>query len=191
MIVAPPRTVTRGSFEANAATNAAKGAPYKAGHDTSAAGRMQRARQPETLPGYLRWYAEAWDDEVPTTLHKVEVWASSGEIVDGSGDKVSDPGGSKLGTRAWGNQFRRYMENVDSECDADGFYIRPMHAALSRMERRWPLTARSLFAVAQSGYDWRGVAERGHWAEEMFYRFLMDAFAALWKEYRDEVVRLT
>lgn len=185
MIVSPPpKTGNRGAFET-------RDRPHADEHERSLERRSDRGRQPDTLPGYLRWYAEAWDAEVPTKLHKVEVWASSGEIVSGDGVKTIDPGGSKLGAKAWGNQFRRYMENVDSECDADGFYIRPMHAALSRMERRWPLTARSLFAVAQSGYDWRGVAERGHWAEEMFYRFLMDAFAALWKEYRDEVVRLT
>lgn len=152
---------------------------------------MSKGIMPKGLNGLLRWYAEGWDAEVPTTLHKAETWY--GRDRDGNGQTwpAELTGGSHLGTRAHTESFRRYIEEAESQCDPDGYYVRPMHAALSRLGRRWPLTARALFAVAQSGFDWRGVAERGHWPEEMFCLFAEQALARLWTEYRDQVVRLT
>lgn len=156
--------------------------PHQSDHERSVARRMDKGRMPANLGGFLKWYADGWDSEVPTRLHKPEVWRDHG---------IHAEGGSKLGSPAWGDQFRRYMENVASECDEDGYFVRPMHAALSRIARRYPLTARALFAVAQSGYDWKAVALRGGWADEMFYLYLVQALTMLWHEHRDEVVRLT
>ncbi len=156
--------------------------PHRDEHTASVERRADKGRMPTSLGGFLKWYSDGWDAEVPTSLHKTEVWRDHG---------IHAEGGSKLGTPAWGDRFRRYMENADSECDQDGYFARPMHAALSRIGRRYPLTARALFAVAQSGYDWKGVATRGGWADELFYLYLVQAFTLLWHEYRDEVVRLT
>lgn len=180
MIVAPPRTGTRGSL--NAEINAAKAAPHRGDHAESLERRFVKGAQPKTFGALLKWYSDIWDAEVPTSIHKSEVWRDHG---------IHAEGGSKLGSPAWGDRFRRYIENSDAEVDEDGWFVRPMHAALSRIGRRWPLTARSLFAVAQSGYDWRGVATRGGWSEEMFAVYLTQALTMLWVEYRDEVVRLT
>lgn len=155
--------------------------PHKADHERSAYQRMDKGIMPKTLPGLLRWYSEGWDMEVPTALHKSEVWRDHGPQAQG---------GSKLGTLAHTDSFRRYLEGMSSEMDADGYYARPMHAALSRVHRSRPLTARALFAVAQSGYDWRGVAERGHWAEEMFEVYIAEALRLLWREYSDVGLRL-
>ena len=136
---------------------------------------------PKALPGLLRWYSEGWDAEVPTAIHKSEVWRDHGPQAQG---------GSKLGTPAYSDPFRRYLENTPSEMDADGYYRLPMHAALSRLSRTKPLTARALFAVAMCGYDWRGVAERMHYAEEMFEVYITSALMMLWREYADEGLRL-
>ena len=84
----------------------------------------------------------------------------------------------------------RAAVEVPSQSDEDGWYLLPMHAALARLGRRWPLTARVLFAVAQSGYDWRGVGTRLHYADEMMTLWMLQALAQLWAEHRDEVVRL-
>ena len=155
--------------------------PYQRDHERSMEARLEKGRMPKALPELLRWYSEAWDLEVPDKLHKVEVWADHGP--DGQG-------GSHLGTPAWRDPFRRYIENYDSELDQDGYYLRPVHAALSRFGRRHPMTARALFALAQCGYDWRGVATRGHWDVEMFGLFIEEALRRLWREYAEQKVRL-
>ena len=176
--------------------------PHAADHERSLASRMDKGIMPKGLPALLRWFSERWDEEVPTALHKSEVWhgrqehetrrdPETGKSVTKQRWPGEQVGGSKLGSPAHSDPFRRYLENSDAECDLDGYFVRPMHAALSRLGRRWPLTARALFAVAQSGYDWRGVGVRGGWADEMFYRFLTDALEGLWTEYREQVVRLT
>ena len=155
--------------------------PHAREHEASLAARMARGVPPSDLAALLRWYAAGWDAEVPMTLHRPEVWRDHGQGAQG---------GSRLGSPAWSDPFRRYMEGTPSETDQDGSYARPMHAALSRLGRRHPLTVRALFAVAQSGYDWRGVADRGHWAGEMFAIYLERALLMLWAEHRDDVVRL-
>ena len=157
-------------------------APHQQDHDASIQSRMGKGIMPTTLNGLLRWYSEGWDAEVPTAIHKSEVWRDHGTQAEG---------GSRLGTPAHTDPFRRYMEGTPSQIDQDGWYLLPMHAALARLGRRWPLTARALFAVAQSGWDWRGVADRLGYAEEMFVLFLEMALIRIWHEYREEVVRLT
>ncbi len=144
--------------------------------------RMSRGVMPDTLGKLLRWYAEGWDAEVPTSIHKSDVWRDYG---------TSAEGGSKLGTPANSDPFRRYLEDIPSQTDEDGWFTLPMHAALERLGRRWPFGARTLFAVAQCGYDWRGVADRLHYADEFMHRYLTQALEDLWLEYREEIVRLT
>jgi hypothetical protein len=156
-------------------------APFQRQHEASMEARLAKGRMPKSLPELLRWYSEAWDAEIPDRPHKVEVWRDYG---------AEAQGGSHLGSPAWTDPMRRYLENYDSEVDADGYYVRPVHAALSRISRRGPLMARSLFAVAQSGYDWRGVADRGHWPVEMFQVYITEALRRLWMEYREQKVRL-
>jgi hypothetical protein len=161
-------------------------APHAAEHEASLTRRMGKGVMPKSLPALLRWFSEEWDAEIPSAIHKSEVWMGRA----GEGIPPEQTGGSKLGTRAHTDTFRRFVENQPSEMDADGYYHRPMHAALSRLERRRPLTARALFAVAMSGYDWRGIAERGHWAEEMFEVFIAEALRMLWMEYSEQGLRL-
>ena len=156
-------------------------APHKAQQQASMERRMSKGIMPATLGQLLRWYAEGWDAEVPTSIHKSDVWRDHG---------IHAEGGSKLGSLAYRDPFRRYLEDIASQTDEDGWFTLPMHAALERLGRRWPFGARTLFAVAQSGYDWRGVAERLHYADEFMHRYLQQALEDLWTEYREEIVRL-
>ena len=141
---------------------------------------MSRGRMPRTLEGLPAWYAERWDAEVPDRLHRPGVWRDYGEGASG---------GSALGSPALSDPFRRYLEDSPSATDADGWFVRPIHAALSRLARRLPLTAQNLFALAGAGMDWRAVAERGHWPEEMYAVFIEEALRRLWLGTFEQVVR--
>ena len=195
MMAAPPRQPRsghRGDLDKPAGRVALE-TPHRAEHERSAEQRMGKGIMPKSLPGLLRWYSEGWDSEVPTALHKSEVWVGRQERDRKTGEKRHPDelvGGSKLGSQAHTDGFRRYLEGMSSEMDADGYYARPMHAALSRVHRSRPLTARALFAVAQSGYDWRGVATRGHWDCEMFEVYITAALMILWREHSDVGLRL-
>lgn len=155
--------------------------PYSADHERSLHARMDKGVMPKGLTALLRWYSQGWDMEVPTALHKSEVWRDHG---------IDAQGGSKLGAPAHSDPFRRYLENMAGEIDVDGYYLRPMHAALSRLGRGDPFMARTLFAVAMCGYDWRGVADRMHYADAFMRVYIEEALRRLWREYADRALRL-
>ena len=156
-------------------------APYARDHDRSVEAGMGRGLPPKGLSALLRWFSAGWAAEAPTALHRRELWRDHGTQAEG---------GSLLGTHAWTDQARRYMENAAGETDQDGRYARPMHAAIDRMRRRWPLTARTLFALGQEGCDWQAIAERGHWEAEMFRVYVEAALGMCWAEHRDVAMRL-
>ena len=199
MIVAPPRTGTRGSLEANAAANAAKGAPYRRQHDASTERASRRDRMPQSLEALLAWFAEGWTGELPEKLHTVEVWNGRQEYrtVERDGKRRVEAvwtdelvGGSALGSHADTSLFRRYMEGYAGQRDVDGYYVRPMHAAVARVALRDHWMARNLFAVAQAGFDWKGVADRGRWVHGMYRVYLTECLRRLWLEFSDVGVRL-
>ena len=178
MIVAPPKAGRRGE-------------PYAPAHEGSVSRAMDRGKMPKTLGALLTWYAREWDGEVPTRLHTVEVWNGRQERRDGQPVWPSVlVGGSALGAHAHADGFRRYLENYASELDEDGYFVRPMHAALHRLGTRDFWMARNLFAIAQAGYDWKGVADRGHWVHEMYAVYIAEALRRLWLEYTPQAVRL-
>lgn len=139
---------------------------------------MDKGDQPKGLPALLRWYAKAWEAEIPDKLHASGIWRDHGTQAEG---------GSALGSLPWSDPFRRYLENSPSEIDEDGYFRRPIHAALSRLSRPWPMMSRTLFAIAQAGFLWRDVATRGHWAVEMFEIYTEEALRRLWREYAERV----
>lgn len=165
---------------AKPARRAALERPYQSEHEQRQKERLDEP-PPTRLRDLLAWYAGAWDQEVPIDLHKWEVWRDHGQHAEG---------GSHLGSPAYADQFRRYLENIDSELDEDGYFMRPVHAALSRMHRRWPLTVQALYMLARSGMDWRALGERLHMADEMACLYVERALAMLHAEYREQVVRL-
>ena len=188
----PPSTGHRGALEA-------RERPYRAEAEERAEQRAQKGTMPKSLPSLLDWYARGWDEEVPERLHTVEVWNGRQQFrtieVDGKRRVAAVwpdalVGGSALGSHADTSLFRRYLEGYAGERDADGYYVRPMHAALARLATRDHWMARNLFAVAQAGYDWKGVADRGGWVHGMYIVYIEEALRRLWREHADVAVRL-
>lgn len=141
--------------------------PHKREHDAALVARMgdDDAVKPTSLDGLLRWFRVRWEWEVPSALHVNAVWASR---VDGQGlergeyVKPEHRGGSLIGTHAYTDPFRRYIDNTSVEVDKDKFYVRPLHRALQNLaeaKNGAPLTARFLFRVARSGFDVRRAAD--------------------------------
>ena len=116
----------RGISDAQADALAAVRSPYQPEHVGSVA-RRSALRPPRGLYELLRWHEAAVLAEVPSVLHKREVWHDH----DAKGE-----GGSALGAHAWADEFRRYLEGSPFGLDADGFYERPVMAALAKMEGR-------------------------------------------------------
>lgn len=145
------------------------------------AGRMDKGRMPKDLAGLLRWYAEVWDQELPDKTHIHEVWHDKTK----PWESTKPVGGSLIGTYAFSEPFRRYIEDSDSATDPDGYFERPLHAALGRMARNDQWMARTLFAVAQAGMDWGSVADRLTWPRPMFGVYVREALICLWKEYTE------
>jgi hypothetical protein len=165
-------------------------APHKGEHERSVERAMYRGRMPKSLGALLAWFSSEWDAEIPPRLHTVEVWHGRQEYRDG--EKVWPAelvGGSALGSHGLTDRFRRHMEAYAGERDQDGWYLRPMHAALARLGTRDHWMARNLFAVAMAGYDWQGVADRGHWVHGMYQVYLEEALRRLWLEYSERALR--
>jgi len=109
--MAPPRTVTRGSFEANAATNAAKGAPYRRQHEASTLARWER--HPQRLHDLVRELRDAWEAEIVVRIH----------------ERPFDGGG----TPRWTVAFRSYITGPDCETTKDGDWRWPLRSSLFRL----------------------------------------------------------
>ena len=145
---------------------------------------MERALsrgEPRTLPELVAWFREALDSETPMTLHKGEVWRDYGQHASG---------GSLLGTPAWSEPFRRFIAGSEHETDVEGYFIRPLRAALARFRRQHPLTSRHLvrLALAQGDLD-RHAANIG-WSLEEVEMFMSRALFLLWKEWAPGAPRL-
>ena len=148
--------------------------PYRREHEASSAALMENGRPPRNLAAAVAWFREQCDNETPATLHKAGVWRDYGMHAEG---------GSVLGSPALSEPFRRMLEGNPSEVDVDGFYLRPLRAALSRMARHHPLTARHLYRLALVDGDWkRHAANEGFQDEEMSV-YLAKALDMLWKDF--------
>lgn len=202
------------------AARAALETPYQRDHEASLQRRMTKGQMPKDLPDLLRWFDAGWGDETPPALHRAEVYHAEKQDQDKRGacrcDHTPlhtngcchsvdgaplhplggyeaiprDRAGSALGTRAHTDAFKRLLERWAQETDEDGYYVRPMRAAIGRLARSHPMTARALFALAMSGFRWRDLAERGHWEQEMFRVYIAEALRMLWREHSDVEVRL-
>lgn len=155
--------------------------PYQREHEASVETVFAKAPEPKGLPALIGWFREQCANELPETLHKAGVWRDYGPDA---------AGGSVLGAPAPSDPFRRFLENSPSETDADGFYVRPLRAALSRMSRRWPLTARHLFRLALVQGDWHRHADNEGFQREEMELYLERAVFLLWREFAREGLRL-
>jgi hypothetical protein len=155
--------------------------PYADRHRASAERRMtDAALQPRTLPELIRWLRTEFNREVPSRLH----------------EPGTEPD-SALGSPKIAGAFRAYLmghplvTDHDDRLDLDrrgAARLFPMHASLSLMARKWPLSARYLFAIAWTGAEWSDVALAWHMLPEIGHRFTLDALRHLWAIWaRDQV----
>lgn len=156
--------------------------PYAREHEASALRAMDKGTAPKGLDQLVRWFREVCQGEAPVAIHKSGVWRDHGTDAEG---------GSHLGSPAWSDPFRRFLEGVDhpSALDPDGYYRWPLRAALSRMARRWPLTARALYQLALVDGDWRRLADVMSYPDEIMELYAERALDKLWREYSDTRMR--
>ena len=137
--------------------------PHRAEHEASRERSASRGVRPKGMAALLRWFLSEWTAEVPDAIHGGELWRGV------PGRNESPPkdllGGSLLGTLAYADPFRRFIENRPGEVDADGFYVRPMRAAVADLAGRdenadsW-YWARYLWMLGCNAGDWLAVGER-------------------------------
>jgi hypothetical protein len=147
--------------------------PYGGEHHISVELRMSSTgRKPRSLPEYVRWLRTEFDRECPGRIH----------------EQGTEPE-SALGSPRLAGAFRSYLmgspmaTDHDDRLDVDergAARLFPVRAALAQMERRWPLSARFLFAVAWTGSEWQDVALAWRLLPEIGHRFALDALRQLW-----------
>lgn len=152
--------------------------PYAREHERSVEARMSKGAQPKGLHALLGWFREVAVGELPVAVHKAGVWRDHGPEAEG---------GSKLGSPALSDHFRRLTEGTSSQLDSDGCYLFPMRAALDRLARSGkPLTARALFHLALVDGDWRRLADVMSYPDEFMELYIERALFHLWREYATE-----
>jgi len=140
---------------------AALESPHRPEYEASERRAMSRGIRPKSLGGLMSWFLAEWQRELPDRMHVHSVWRGYA-----SANETPPPGhlgGSLSGAPAWTDPFRRLLENRPGELDRDGYFIRPMRAAIAHIAGR---DARSdgaycalyLWSLGCAGGDWRGVA---------------------------------
>jgi hypothetical protein len=149
--------------------------PHLVEHRASIAASMGRGRQPKGPHQLMAWFLEEWQRELPSRTRMGQ-------------------GGSLLGTPAYAELFRRYIEGSPFETDPDGRYVRPIHAAIARLCGRrghdgptpkldnGPFMARFLFRLAHSGDLGHSAASMGIPAQVQLI-YAEQALYRLWRAY--------
>lgn len=148
-------------------------APYAAEERESRERAWNKGKEPRGLGGLLHWYEEEWTSEVPDRLHTSAIWQDDGL-------------GSAIGSPAWSDPFRRYLEHSARELDEDGYFLRPVHAALADMSHRQPLIARLLLRLAWAGFTVDGVELVGEGALPTEYKLVLceQGLRGLWARWQ-------
>ena len=162
-------------------TLAMRDEPYHAEHRDSVGRGMERGKQPRTLAGLLHWFVIRLREETPEKLHRSELWRDQVTVSERE-QGLQPRGGSHLGSLAYSGEFRAMLEGSPSMIDADGYYVFPVRAALSRIERRRPIMARFLFAIGKAEGDWRSIADAMGYPAEMVEVYAEASLRRLWQE---------
>jgi hypothetical protein len=161
-------------------TAALRAQPFEAEHRSSVASLMAPPRTPAQL---LAWFLREWSLEVPDALHVPGVWRDHVRLDE---DRAS-VGGSLMGSPALHGGFRSYLENSPRQLDADGRFLRPVHAALAEMAgRRSPSSvfmAAFLYRLACSGGDAEAVGRQWEFQPGVAEVYAAEALRRLWRSY--------
>ena len=155
--------------------------PYRRDRERSEERAMARGIMPKTLDGLIAWLMECESSEVPSELHKHEVWRDYGQHAEG---------GSHLGSPAYADGFRRILEDSPSTIDADGYYLKPLRAALSRLRRRRAVWANHIDTLIRLEGAWRVWADKEHMHPEVAEGYLGTSLRELWREHEHRVERM-
>lgn len=155
--------------------------PYAHEHERSLERRMGKGAQPKGFEALIGWFREVIADEPPFSVHRSGVFFGTPDQ-DVTSALV---GGSRIGSPAIRDEFRRFIEGVPWQTDADGYFRLPFRAALSRLHRRFPLTARALFQLALLGGDWHRLGDQMCYPQEVIAVYLDRALYHLWTEYTE------
>jgi hypothetical protein len=173
--------------------------PYLLANERS---RSKEEERPEDLNGFLVWYIVQSAAEAPTKLHVAATWRSwEPERLVEDEDDEEDPeeqvrasypteGGSRLGSPAWSDPWRRYLENSPSETDKDGYYVRPLAAAFDRLIKgggRYPPRkewADWLLRLRFFGFDLDKLASAMGWPLWQARTYVETALRSLWSCWR-------
>lgn len=103
--------------------------------------RSRNAREPETFGQFAAWFITGWREEMPDEIHSRGLWVGLPSRLDSRGQPIETMppelvGGSELGAPRLAEAFRQLIENSPRQIDEDGFYVRPMRAALARLAGR-------------------------------------------------------
>ena len=149
--------------------------PYAYDHERSVRRGMRRGVIPRGLPALLSWYVWQWELETPMRLHVPGTWHDS---------EAHTQLGSPQDDGAW----RSYLYGSEDGTDADGYYLRPLHASLRRMAGReasgtYPFMAIYLIQLAFTSFDWRAQGARWGMVEELAEVYTDAALARLWERW--------
>jgi hypothetical protein len=124
-------------------------------------------RCPKTFNALLDWLKQVWAEEpFPDHIHSRGVFELSA-----------------LGAPAMNHAFTQHIERP-SGTDQDGYFLTPLNAALEQISHGHPLAARNIWAVIRVDFDWKAIAARGGWAQEMYAMYLSRAIEDLWWQYK-------
>lgn len=170
--------------------------------------RSRSAREPETFGQFAAWFITGWREEMPDEIHSRGLWVGLPSRLDAKGQPIEAMppelvGGSELGAPKLAEAFRQLLENSPRQIDEDGFYVRPMRAALARLagthlcnasERRLPghvctdsaFMARMLVGMAFLDGDWQRACQLLEIHANTRWAFTDAALRRLYRCYRPD-----
>lgn len=175
--------------------------PHAVEHDRSVRRQFAKGAKPRNLLG---WFMTEWAREVPTAMHGIGTFVGQPDRESSSRSaslwaKESQPadlvGGSHLGSPSIIDAWRRYIENADNELDSDGYYVRPIHAALRRVNGKpgstgkFPFMAKYLLNIALASGDWLAVSRKWAMLDEIAEVYTQASLDHLWNRYSEQADR--
>jgi hypothetical protein len=157
-------------------------------------------KHPRTVEEHVEVFLVEWSLEMPTTLHRHEVFFGPpdryGRTILSASDSTPDQlvGGSLLGSPAYAEPVRHLLEDDNPHREEPAIYegskTVEMHLAMplrSALRRTGRMFEGYLVEVARSGGDWLGCAQRRGCHNEAIARVYAEvAFTRLWTHYQPD-----
>ena len=170
--------------------------PYARDHESSVLDAMGKGVMPKAMPALVAWLMASAADECPPRLHRSGVWdGHEGHMVVRNGEAIRNPvtdgGGSRLGSPAIAAEFRRYLEQGPSVTDAEGYYLTPLRACISRLRKNRPTIAEHVHSLVLREGNWRELAKELRLPQDVADVYLAEDLRWCWREFAQREVRLS